>query len=94
MEPGEVKYKLWQQGNVDIHNIDNIINIAAYLTSYLQDAENSESTEKDEQSSRSDTQDLNDDLNCKSESRNNSKRYIKKKRLSIIAVAAIFTEHL
>ena len=83
MDPGEVKYKLWQQGNVDIHNIDNITNIAAYLTSYLQDAEDSESTDKDEQSSRSGTQDLNDDLNCKSESRNNGKKYIKKKRLSM-----------
>ena len=70
MDPGEVKYKLWQQGNVDIHNIDNITNIAAYLTSYLQDAEDSESTDKDEQSSRSGTQELNDDLNCKSENPN------------------------
>lgn len=95
MDATEIKYKIWEQGNVDVKNIDNIVNLAAYLTNYLQDCEEIEACENPDISNQSyNKQDMDQNDSClNNDAQNNKdtahtdassrrKKFIKKGRLS------------
>lgn len=103
MDNGEVKFKIWQQGNVDIHNIDNIDNISAYLTNYCQDIEETEISNSEEQHQHNNIQDSDRGINLSDNNptektvdksiRTESKKYIKKGRLSMYASGSNIYRH-